>query len=294
MKYIVAVSGGVDSVALLDMLVRKKRNQQADDSSSKVETIDEIVVAHVDHGIRQVSSEDARFVQALSKLYQVPYRQTALRLGSTASEEQAREARYDFLYELAGKHDAVIATAHHQDDMIGSIAINLQRGTGWRGLAVLNRPGLVRPLLGWDKKKIYAYAMERGLEWVEDETNNSPVYLRNRLRSGVVTLDSSSAKAVVGLRQHQLQLAREIDDEVGRIEQLFADDRQPYSLVDSGVAVELLRWHVENLTSYRPSIEQAQRLLLAVKTAKPGTAHDIANGVRARFSARSFVVDNPR
>lgn len=290
MNYIVAVSGGVDSMVLLDMLLRDTRSLLDHDRVD----ISQLIVAHVDHGIREESAEDARFVQAYSKLRGLRYEQTDLRLGGSASEEQAREARYAFLCELAKRHDAIIVTAHHRDDMIGSIAINLLRGTGWRGLAVLNRIGLFRPLLGLSKQDIYEYAAQNRLEWVEDATNSSQVYLRNRLRAGVVNLDEASSLKVAELRQLQIQLTREIDDEVARLERKFVNDRQPYTLVDAEVAMELLRRHVDKRTGYRPSIEQAQRLLLAIKTAKSGTAHDVASGVVARFGARSFVVDRPR
>ena len=279
MKYIVAVSGGVDSVVLLDMLAKSEH---------------QLIVAHVDHGIRPESSADARFVEALAKRYGLPYQSTTLQLGEAASEEQARDARYDFLYKLAREHKAMIATAHHQDDMIGSIAINLQRGTGWRGLAVLNRAGTTRPLLGMTKAQLYEYALKHQLEWVEDATNHDKKYLRNRLRAGVIRLDDIAARRVVELRQRQLQLAHDIDREVTRIVTTFGNSRYAYTSIDTSVAVELLRQHVREEAAYRPTAEQAQRILLAIKTAKPRTAVDIAQGITARFTAREFVVDTPQ
>ena len=112
---LVAVSGGVDSVVLLDMLARSE---------------DRLVVAHVDHGIREESSEDAQFVEGLAHQYQVPFVSTRLELGLEASEDTARRARYAFLEAEAAKRGAVIVTAHHLDDVVGSVAINLIRGTG--------------------------------------------------------------------------------------------------------------------------------------------------------------------
>ncbi len=279
MNYIVAVSGGVDSVALLDMLSKSDHR---------------LIVAHVDHGIRPESAADARFVEALAKKYALPYQAIELKLGPEASEEKAREARYDFLYQLAHTHSASIVTAHHQDDMVGSIAINLTRGTGWRGLAVLNRANLTRPLLAMTKSKLYDYALKNQLEWVEDESNHNPRYLRNRLRAGVLAVDTVSARQVVELRQRQLQLAKEIDRETARVEQRFTNRREPYMLVDSVVGVEVLRLHIERQANYRPSIEQAERLLLAIKTAKPNTSVDIALGIAVQFSKETFVVDTSR
>lgn len=279
MNYIVAVSGGVDSVVLLDMLAKSEHT---------------LIVAHVDHGIRPESSADARFVEALAKGYGLPYRSITLRLGDAASEDEARDARYDFLFKLAHEHKAVIATAHHQDDMIGSVAINLQRGTGWRGLAVLNRSGITRPLLGMTKVQLYEYAIKHRLEWVEDETNHHKKYLRNRLRAGVIHLDSTATRQLVELRQRQLQLAHDIDREVVRVRKVFGDSRHAYTVIDMRVAIELLRQLVRDKTGYHPTVEQAQRVLLAIKTAKPRTAVDVARGIVVRFRAREFVVDTSR
>lgn len=279
MNYIVAVSGGVDSVVLLDMLAGTEH---------------QLIVAHVDHGIRPESSKDARFVEALAKQYKLPFRQKILRLGASASEEQARNARYDFLYKLAREHSATIATAHHQDDLIGSIAINLQRGTGWRGLAVLNRPGITRPLLGMTKAQLYQYAMTHQLEWVEDDTNHDPKFLRNRLRAGVVSLDNHAVRQVVELRQRQIQLKRDIDYDGARVLAQFGERRHPFAMIEPQVALELLRQHVQAKTQYRPTIEQAGRLLLAIKTARPHTTIDIAQGIVVRFSAQKFIVDTSR
>ena len=97
MNYIVAVSGGVDSVVLLDMLSKTQHK---------------LIVAHVDHGIRgEESTADARFVAALARRYQLPFVSTELHLGAHASEETAREKRYEFLFGEAEKYRAVVVTA---------------------------------------------------------------------------------------------------------------------------------------------------------------------------------------
>ena len=122
MKYIVAVSGGVDSVALLHML--------------KHHSPHELVVAHVDHAIRSDSEVDVWHVAALAKDYELPFETTRLTLGPQPSEESLRRERYKWLYEVKQKHQADgIATAHHQDDLLETIALNFHRGTGWRGIA---------------------------------------------------------------------------------------------------------------------------------------------------------------
>lgn len=272
MNYVVGVSGGVDSVALLDILSR--------DNSKR------LIVAHVDHGIRDESSDDERFVRALAKKYSLPYVSTNLSLGEDASEELARQARYDFLFEVARQHDAKLATAHHQDDVIGSIAINLERGTGWRGLAVMNRPNIERPLLGWTKRSIYDYANRARLEWVEDATNQSDKYLRNRLRRQTMQLPADTQSRLAGLRASQLQLARDVRREIDKVLLKFGDSRYHYSAIDNQIASELLK------TRFGITKPQAEALLLAIKTAKAGSTYVVNKQLQLRFTKTDFIVDS--
>lgn len=183
---------------------------------------DEIIVAHFDHGIRDNSSEDADFVR---KMAEEIYHETNIaekgKLGPAASEEAAREARYEFLRKVAREHEpATIYTAHHLDDLIESVVINLLRGTGWRGLAVLDMAGIRRPLLEaeicyepMDKLAILEYAAKRGLRFREDPTNSSEQFLRNRVR-GRLEKENWSYKRKLEmweLWRKQKQLRREID-----------------------------------------------------------------------------------
>lgn len=272
MKYIVAVSGGVDSVVLLDMLVNEKEH--------------ELIVAHFDHGIRDDSAADSRFVAGLAKKYELPFESKREELGKTASEETARTRRYEFLRYVTKKNHGKIVTAHHGDDAVETIAINLHRGTGWRGLAVLNSPDIERPLLGITKKEIYDYALSHNLEWVEDETNASNDYLRNRLRKLLGTLKPQDHAKLRELQRNQLLLANEIDEEATK---LVTTSRYFYTSVDHACADEILRstlmQHGIGLT--RP---QRERLLLAIRTFKPGQIFEAGSGLRIGFTLREFVV----
>jgi len=168
--YVIAVSGGVDSVVLLELL------RQVPDLR--------LVVAHFDHGIREDSEADRLFVQSLAAHYGVPFVYKTGNLGAHASEAAAREARYAFLRQVMKAADAkAIITAHHEDDMFETAILNILRGTGRKGLSSLkNTQDIVRPLLSVPKQDIIAYAKDQGLTWHEDSTNASTVYLRNYIR----------------------------------------------------------------------------------------------------------------
>src|SRR5688572_27728765 len=123
-KYIVAVSGGVDSMVLLHLLSQHSQS--------------ELIVAHFDHGIRPDSAEDRKLVEKTAKKYGLEFVYREGELGPGASEAEAREARYGFLQIIKVKHNAkAIVTAHHQDDMLETAIINMLRGTGRKGLSSL-------------------------------------------------------------------------------------------------------------------------------------------------------------
>jgi tRNA(Ile)-lysidine synthetase-like protein len=212
-RAVVAVSGGPDSVALLDLLVRLNtaaaRRQAAGPSSTSLE----LHVAHLDHRLRgSESAEDARFVEALTKRYglkasigsaDIRAEAAAARLGI---EEVAREHRYNFLLAVARKIDAdLILTGHTMDDQAETFLMRLARGSGLAGLAAMRPvtpalefpyatgtsdgeglPRLARPLLCLTRAEVEQYCRENGLEFRIDATNLDPGYARNRIRRQVL------------------------------------------------------------------------------------------------------------
>lgn len=279
MKYLVAVSGGIDSVVLLDMLARGGDH--------------DLIVAHFDHGIRDDSAADARFVEALALRYGLPFVTKRAELGAGASEDIARRYRYAFLQHQAARHEAVIVTAHHADDVIETVALNVARGTGWRGLAVLDRESVARPLLRFTKGQLRTYALERRLEWTEDATNSEAVYFRNQLRRLIARrLPQSTQERVLELWREQRALRRAIDEEVARFYEPSCEySRYFLTNIDEAAACEVMRAAVVRLSGSSPTRPQCERALLAIKTAKAGTAFELGGAVRLRFSRRTVVVE---
>lgn len=279
-KYLVAVSGGVDSVALLDMLAKRNPGQ--------------LVVAHFDHGIRTDSADDALFVKLLAASYGIPFVARREELGGDSSEELARARRYAFLEDEAKRHEAVIVTAHHKNDLIETMAINISRGTGWRGLAVFGNAAVYRPLLHMTKDDLYEYALKNRLEWVEDSTNRSPQYLRNRMRERLHSLPPGAEKRLETLWRTQCELRSAIDQEVASFTKDEAYSRYFFTNNYAETASEILRGVVLKETGKAVQRPQIGRALLAIKTAKPSTILQLGEGISLRFTTNSFVVVSPQ
>lgn len=273
-KYIVAVSGGVDSVVLLDMLAKKGDA--------------ELVVAHFDHGMRADSYLDSEFVRQLAAKYNLPFETKREELGSKAGEDKARRHRYKFLQSVVNKYGGVIATAHHLDDVVETIAINIVRSTGWRGLAVLDSTDIYRPLLNMTKQNILDYAEQNKLQWRDDPTNISDRYLRNKLRIKLAALPKDEFDAIIKLWQSQLELKKEIDSEIASL--VRPDDehysRHFFTMVKEPVAIECLR----AVTQGKLTRPQMRNSLIAIKTAKPGAKFHSGAKVELDFTTRFFKV----
>lgn len=266
--YVVAVSGGVDSVSLLDMLTKQKELK--------------LVVAHFDHGIRETSHKDAEFVKGLAQKYKLPLEIGFGQLGEVG-EEKAREARYAFLHSVKKKYQAVaIVTAHHSDDIIETIIINMLRGTGWKGLSSLRSGEIVRPLLALNKQDIVSYAKDHNLKWHEDETNKDEKYLRNKVRHNILSqMTSEKKQQFLKLYEDQLKLHEDIQSHV---QDMATDRRHSYIMWPEVVAMEVLRSQFE-LT--RP---QAKRALHAIKTAKAGTEYELSKNKSLAFTDKNVTL----
>jgi len=178
---VVAVSGGPDSVALLDLL-----------HTLAPELGLSLVVAHADHGIQADSRAVGQAVAALALRYGVPFELGELRLGPDATETAARRARYAWLVEVQRRHAArYLVTAHHRDDQIETILLRLLRGSAPAGLAGMParaRGGLVRPLLPFTHDELVAYIAARGLAAHDDPANRDPRHLRSWVRTVLLPL----------------------------------------------------------------------------------------------------------
>src|SRR5579862_5182572 len=271
-KYVVAVSGGVDSVVLLDLLNR--------------DTDIEVVVAHFNHGIRADTDKDEEFVVNLAKKYNLPFAVGKGNLGVNASEDLARQARYVFLAEVKDDFEASgIVTAHHQDDLIETTLINLLRGTHSRGVsAIAQNKNILRPMLNTPKKDILAYAKRRNLVWREDESNQNTKYLRNYLRLKVLPgLSISQRQSLLENIQLISQKRSEIDQLLSLTSHALNNsgsiNRAKFTALPSDMGTELIAHWLRQLGYRQFDKKILDRLVVAIKTSRAGTSHPVYKGL---------------
>ena len=177
---LLALSGGPDSTALLDALALLRRPRGF-----------RLVAAHLDHGLRPDSAEDAVHCEAVCRQLGVPLRLGVADVRARAArehggiEQAARDERYLFLRALRVEEQAAaIALGHTRDDQAETLLLRLLRGAGTTGLGAMRRRsgGLLRPLLGVSRAEVLVHLRERSLAWREDPTNADLGYRRNRVR----------------------------------------------------------------------------------------------------------------
>jgi tRNA(Ile)-lysidine synthase len=182
-RIIVGVSGGTDSVALLHILVSLGY---------------ECIIAHCNFHLRMEESDrDEEFVRELSKSMKIPYYHIDFKTTKYAEkhgisiEMAARDLRYAWFYDLLDTLNAqAIAVAHHADDSIETMLMNLIRGTGLRGLTGIQprNKKVIRPLLCCTRLELETYLIRHDLDHVEDSTNATIDYQRNKFRNEVLPL----------------------------------------------------------------------------------------------------------
>ena len=180
-RWVVGLSGGLDSIVLLHLAARSL-------------PADDLLVVNVDHQLQQQSSQWAVFCEQQAASLNLPFQCKTVSVDSAASlERAAREARYQAFSEILQPGDCLLL-AHHLNDQAETMLFRLLRGTGLRGLAgmpvtrLLGQARLLRPLLNTPRHELLSWAESEGLEWIEDPSNTELAFDRNYLRHKVMPL----------------------------------------------------------------------------------------------------------
>lgn len=209
--WVIAYSGGVDSRVMLDILSLIKPDNK------------KIKILHVNHGLNPLAKNWEDQAINIAKSYSAEIKVAHLNMKDTSGvEEKARELRYDFINANTKKGD-ILFMGHHKNDNAETILFRLFRGTGIKGLMgipesrMMGNALLVRPMMGVLREDIKAYAKEKGLQWVEDDSNADSKYSRNFIRNEVLPLIGQRWKTVVNSITALTEKAREAEELLNEI-----------------------------------------------------------------------------
>jgi tRNA(Ile)-lysidine synthase len=266
----VALSGGIDSMVLLDALTPFVAAHPI-----------ALSAIHVHHGLSPHADAWAKFCAEQCAAREVPL--TVHRL-----EAVARAARYE---RLRSADVDVVALAHHADDQVETVLLQLLRGAGPRGLAAMpayrpGHPALLRPLLSLPRDSLAEYARERGLAWIDDESNADAKYKRNLLRHDIVPRLAAHFPGYRGTiaraAAHQASVSAMLDDLAAADGADAVDDagldRAALASLANARAANLLRWFLRGEGLRAPSQarlgEILRQIVSAASDAHTRIAHD--------------------
>jgi len=276
-RLVIAYSGGVDSHVLLDMAVQVQQLHQRP-----------IKIIHVHHGLSQYANDWANHVEQVAQAYNVDYviKRVSVNQQQASLEDAARQARYQAINQELVIGD-VLLLAHHQQDQAETFLLRLMRGSGVTGLAAMKDSNVVpfnqlnipawRPLLTVNKSQILAYAQQRQLNWIEDDSNTDERLNRNYLRHQVIpTLQQRWPQTVerVSAASQRLQEAEQLLQDLAAIDYQQVKDKSN-SLNISRLAElsearrhNVLRYWLQQLGFNLPEYQQLSKLWTEVCLAK--------------------------
>ena len=286
---LVAFSGGADSVALLHMLIERRKKDGFP-----------LTLAHVNHGIRgDEALRDRTFCVSQAQrlgleicVLDADVPQYA-RENGLGIEEAARNIRYAYFASLMQeKNIPILVTAHHADDNLETVLFRLARGTGARGLQGISPARafeggmLVRPLLPFSKSALLRYCEENRLEYVTDSTNTDTAYARNRIRAEVVPVMEELFAGVAERTTDLCAFLREDDQYLSSQAQAFLaayEEHEPISLaalrrLPAPIARRALLTWVEQVCERSPEAVHLQALWRLVTGDTPDACVALPNG----------------
>jgi len=256
---VVALSGGVDSMVLFDILSTLNSH---------------IVIAHVNHNKRPESIDEYNYIKAMAKKRKIPFEGYTMGENEQSNfQHDSRLKRYDFFRAIAGKYKAKkIAVAHHLDDQVETVLMRIVRGTSFSGytgikeIRIDRNVSIIRPLMNIKKDDILAYAKDHNIDYFEDSSNREDIYTRNRFRNNIIPLLREENP---NLDQKIIQLAEYIDsaDElIEKIKNEFLHEFSMYnhvSLVDFNklnriVKIKVIKHMVNSTTDNQVEVSYEQ------------------------------------
>lgn len=299
-RLLLGLSGGLDSCVLLHLLTHARASMPFD-----------LQAMHVHHGISPNADSWASFCQSQCTALNVPLTVVKVQLDQQSKlglEGQARQLRYEALFNNALQADFVLS-AHHQDDQAETLLLQLFRGAGLKGLASMAAADigrrLLRPLLNVPRSDLEAYAKQHAISWCEDESNRNTQYERNFIRHDVLPVLTARNPAIKNALARTAAHAAEASDLLNALaaqdaEKLLLSEGlclQGLAILDEARAKNVLRWWLASQDVSMPSAdfltEIAQQLLQAKADANINIALQLKNQQLIklkRYQQRAYLV----
>lgn len=313
--WIVALSGGCDSRVLLDVCCHHARHHHIT-----------LITAHINHQLRSSAARDAEFCESLTKKNPLIAQHHHIKVHVTptrgSTQDGARRARWEQLALLAHTHQAcAILTGHHLDDALETMLMHAARGSGSRGLASLYtaRAALPfpdhafaeqvivhRPLISCTRAEIEAHARARNLEWVEDPTNATDAYTRNRIRHHAMPHLVAEQGGHVGWRRTLDILNQEADFITSRVDALWTASVSEHVPWEGALSIErgalmgvhpllltrlFLRAHARLAASHHaPGQGHIEAFLALCTDTASDSGHVATSGMRVECEAQVIVM----
>ena len=298
-KILVAVSGGVDSVVLLDLI-----------NGLRAEYGWKLAVAHYNHGMRPDATQDAMLVGELADKYGIPYYMGKYEY-TNFTEATLRKYRYEFLEEI--RRDLAfdyIITAHHNNDFIETAIFNTIRGSDREGMVALKprRGSIIRPLLPFSKAEIIVYAGLKGLKYREDSTNSDLGYSRNFVRNILIPHGSIAYRNFHHNMNRRLSSLTDINRKVnlglGRVARTlveYEDDKslqisaQRFGQLPYSIQKSLLVFLVKRLRPVHGlSSVGVTKAVKFINTSKTGSQMSLPDGLQLINTYDKFVITSDK
>ena len=306
-KLLLAVSGGPDSLAMLDLFYKLRKNFEL-----------EIGVVHLDHMFREDSKSEADFVEKFAKKKGIKLFRRQVNLpeiikkNNFSTEAAARKERFKFFKEVINKYNFdLLALAHHRDDQAETVLLNLFRGSGLQGLsgiqakAEFNGVKVIHPMLNFSKKEILDYCHKRNLRPRFDSSNQKSIYTRNVIRNEIFPIVekkiNNSARKVIARSSNLLAAENEFLNKLvlreykkilkSKSDKKIVIDFNKFKDIDQVLQRRIYRMVYDELNDnlddlYLDHIFEIEELISDKKT---GRGVDIASEIRVEISYSNLV-----
>ena len=307
-KIAVAVSGGIDSMALLLLL---------DEFIKKQKKNSKITVLHVNHQMRPESREDANFVAEFCRKKKISHHILKIpqaEIPEKNIENNLRQARYDLLSDFCQKNKiGFLFLGHHQKDIAENFLIRLFRGSGIDGLAAikprqkLKKINLIRPLLGFVKEDLQEFLEQKGIPWREDESNKDEKFLRNKIRNFLNSLEGEeiinkrialSAEFILESKNIVEKNDKRNFGKIFKQENLgyFRVNLEKFNKIDDGQALRYLTRSLMQISGaiYKPRMEKLEALYEKITTSSIGSAHSFYGCILEKLDEKNLIIYRER